>query len=196
MPEPPEAAEEVPAIVSMPAPLESPAPEGELPVETPVDFTEAVVEPDLQASSAVDGEELAVPTPEGAEDTPMFGPAPAIVSGETAAAPSPDAAEEVLAAPYAPSVASADVARPAIYDDTPMFSDAFTVFDEPAARPGSLALAPYVILGVVGIVLAGGGVFWGATTQSPYAWAASLVGIVFIAASVYYLLERLGGGSD
>ena len=183
------AAEHVIALGELPAPLDTPPMATNLHVEE-VDFTVLPAELDLEASDAAEGEII-----EPVETDEVFGAAESLVSGEAIAAPHLDPTEESQAAPYAANLAAAEVTPHVLHDDMDL-SGAFAAFDEPAFKTGKMILLPYLVLGVAGMILFGGGLYWGAAAQSPYGWAAGLLGVVFIGLAVNYLLERLGGGAD
>jgi len=99
---------------------------------------------------------------------------------------------------YAAEVAAALQDAPAEPPEVPASGpvDPFPVLETSAWGPSGSSLTPYIVLGVSGLILFGGGVAFGVTKQSIIGWMAALLGIIFAAAASYYLLDRLGGDED
>jgi lysozyme len=79
-----------------------------------------------------------------------------------------------------------------------------SIFDQTRDDPERAGVAPLAILGLIGFSLFAGGLYWafvsrpsGGLIGSPIiGFALGFLGIVCVGSSVYFLLERLGDGSD
>jgi lysozyme len=79
-----------------------------------------------------------------------------------------------------------------------------SIFEQTRDEPEHPSLTPLVILGVIGLALFGGGLYWaynakptgGLIGSSGVGFALGLLGIACVASAVYFLLERMGAGRD
>jgi lysozyme len=79
-----------------------------------------------------------------------------------------------------------------------------SIFDQTRDEPEHPGLTPLVILGVIGLALFGGGLFWafnakpagGLMGSAGIGFVLGLLGIACVASAVYFLLERLSSSND
>jgi lysozyme len=79
-----------------------------------------------------------------------------------------------------------------------------SIFDQTRDEPERAGIGPLVILGLIGLALFAGGLYWafvsrpsGGLIGSPIlGFALGFLGIVCVGSAAYFLVERLGGDSD
>ena len=77
-------------------------------------------------------------------------------------------------------------------------------FDASEIEPLKAGFLPLVIMVLVGLAVFAGAIFWvftakpsiGSMSPTIVGWVVGLIGIAMLASSVYFLLERLGGGHE
>lgn len=156
-----------------PEDVAAPNPEtGESPVETPTDdegLPAVAAEPAPEAEAVVDERLDALPEPESVLDGDL----------EIPRAPIADPANPAEAAP----------------------SDFIRARSRPAARPREFSVMWDLLLALFGLAFFGFGIFWGLNARAApagmitplmVAWPAGVAGILFVAVSVFRLLQRLG----
>ena len=79
-----------------------------------------------------------------------------------------------------------------------------SIFEQTRDEPEPTSVMPLAVLGVIGLALFAGGLYWAFVSRpsaglmgSPIiGFALGFLGIVCVGSAVYFLLERLGGGED
>lgn len=192
------------------------APQDPVPEATELRWAPPEPEPEAPTPPAEDRAGLDLPAPP--EGPPMqdgvltLTPPPQIASVEPPRPfaedeePQPSAANESepeLFTPEQPAVAErADlgrrVVRPGVViDDLEPFPDS----DETIIKSGMPPMLVWFLgLGVVGLAVFAGGIFFGVNAKQGAGWQVGMglgvVGIICVAAAVYFLLERLGGREE
>jgi lysozyme len=106
--------------------------------------------------------------------------------------------------PSVPPPAPAPSIRPADPVSEAAKASVRSIFDQTRDEPEKPGVAPLAILGAIGFALFVGGLYWafvskpsGGLTGSPIiGFALGFLGIICVGSAVYFLLERLSGGTD
>jgi lysozyme len=143
------------------------------------------------------------PEPEPVEPEPE--PEPQVVAAMAErAAFEPPVVDAELAIPAAPSAREPEPEFEAAFE-APEEHEAYEFIPErlrPQPKPREPSVVWDLLLSLVGLAFFGFGVFWGLSARpaptgavvTPFmvAWTAGLAGVIFVAAAVYRLLQRLG----
>ncbi|HEY3947845.1 MAG TPA: hypothetical protein VGL85_02370, partial [Phenylobacterium sp.] len=79
-----------------------------------------------------------------------------------------------------------------------------SIFDQTRDEPERAGIGPLIVLGLIGLSLFAGGLYWafvsrpsGGLIGSPVlGFALGFLGIICVGSAAYFLVERLGGDSD
>lgn len=151
--------------------------------------------PTERAAAAVQARLQAIWPEEGAEPAPAFEePAPMRALEEPAPFPAELPAEE----PAAERTASATEPAPGASEPTPL-AKVRSIFEDTREDGDRPSFTPLVILGLLGLFLFGGGLFWAYHARptgslvgpAGVGFVLGLLGVVCVASAVYFLLDRI-----